>query len=102
MSLFYFEALTNTTCSEYGGIQHPHSPKICCAKECGEEFCGTEACLYAPAGAKACCGLSINSPCSQKGKAPCKKGKKLIRNIHQICDSKNKTICSSKMLYQCF
>ena len=68
-------------------MQHPHSPNICCAKECGEEFCGTAACTFAPAGPKACCGLSINTPCSRKGKAPCKKGKKLVRNIPQMCDS---------------
>ena len=71
-------------CLEHEGMQHPTRPNICCAKECGDEFCGTQACKYAPAGAKACCGLSINTPCSRKGKAPCKKGNKLIGNISQI------------------
>ena len=67
--------MENNSCSTYGGIQHPHSSNICCAKECGKEFCGTNACSFAPVGAEGCCGLSINVPCSRKGKAPCRKSK---------------------------
>ena len=63
-------------CLEWKGIQHPYLLNICCARECGVEFCGTSSCRDGPGGAGACCGLSINIPCEFRGIAPCRIGKR--------------------------